>query len=91
MKISKKSIGIGIGQLLLIVLIWVLNPSAMVEKINTLLLVFGIGCVTGLLAPIMDGSIEDMHMFILAITVEIIYIFTLIILWGAIQYNIVIL
>ena len=88
---DKKGIGFGIGQLLLIVLLWMLNPNVMVEQMSELLLVFGIGCVTGLLAPIMGGSLEDMHMFILAVTVEIIYIFTLIILWGVVQYNIVIL
>lgn len=88
---DKKSMVVGIGQLALIVLVWMLNPSAMVEYIDRLALLFGIGCVAGLLAPNMQAFTEDIHIPILGITLEIIYIAALGILWGVVQYNIVIL
>jgi len=86
---NKKGIIMGIGQLLLIILVWMFNPNAMVERISDLLLVFGIGCVTGLIAPIMV-TIEDEYILTWAVIFEMVYAVTLVVLLGVIYYNIVI-
>jgi len=86
---DKGSIIVGITQLALIVLIWIANPSAMVEQMSKLLWVFGIGCVTGLVAPIM-ATAKDKYIFTCAIINEILYVASFGLLWGVIQYNIAI-
>jgi len=87
---GKKGIVIGIGQLVLIVLVWMFNPNAMLGYIDRLTLIFGIGCTTGIIAPSMFTSTEDGCILTLATIFEIIYVAALGILWGVIQYNIVI-
>jgi len=87
---DKGSIVVGITQLALIILIWIANPSAMVEQMSKLLLVFGIGCVTGLIAPSMLTFTKNEGILSLAIVFEILYVASFGILWGVVQYNIVI-
>lgn len=87
---DKKSIVAGIFQLAVIVVVWMLNPNAMVEQVSTLLLVLGIGCTTGVIAPSMSVSTENEYVVALAVIFEIIYVAALIILWRVMQYNIVI-
>jgi len=87
---DKKSIVVSVAQLVLISLVWMLNPSAMTEQIYKLLFVFGVGCTVGVTAPIMFTPRVDIRIYILGIIFEVLYIAALGILWGAVQYNIVI-
>jgi len=88
---DKKSIVAGIFQLAVIVVVWMFNPNAIVEQIGfTLMLVFGIGCITGVIAPSMSVSTENEYVVALAVIFEIIYVAALVILWGVMKYNIVI-
>ena len=87
---DKKSIGIGIGQIAVIVLVWMLNPNAMVEHIDRLLVVFEVGCVAGGTAPSIFSFTKSTNMRAWAIALELLYICMFTVLFIVVLCNIAI-